>query len=62
MFDAKKYVRETAEAIGLNLPEERQAAVAEAVEAALRQVESIRDEQTPVPAPTPFDASWSDAK
>lgn len=62
MFDAKKYVRETAEVIGLNLPEERQAAVAEAVEAALRQVESIRNGHTPVPAPTPFDASWSDAK
>lgn len=62
MSDSLKYVREVAKSIGLALPEEREAAIAEAVAAALNQVEVIRVDSTPVPAPTAYDASWSEQK
>lgn len=62
MPDSLNYVREAAKAIGLKLPEDREAIVAEAVAAVLKQVDEIRAESSPPPAPTAFDASWSTKK
>lgn len=62
MPDSLNYVREVAKAIGLKLPEEREANVAEALESALKQVEVIRAETATAPVPTAFDAAWSTKK
>lgn len=62
MPDLVTMVRESAQAIGLKLPEEREPAITAAVEAALQQAEAIRTSPTPVPPPSAFDASWNTKK
>lgn len=55
-------VREAAKAIGLKLPQDREQSIAHAYETALKQADAVRATVTPVPAPTVFDAAWSEKK
>jgi hypothetical protein len=62
MQDSLTMVQEAAKAIGLKLPKEREQSIAHAWETALKQAEAVRTTPTPVPAPTAFDAAWSEKK
>lgn len=62
MQDSLTMVREAARAIGLKLPEDREESIAHAYETALKQADAVRTQPNPVPAPTVFDAAWSEKK
>ncbi len=62
MHDSLRMVRDAARAIGLTLPEEREQSIAHAWETALKQAEDVRSQPTPAPAPSAFDAAWSEKK
>lgn len=62
MQDSLTMVREAAKAVGLEIPKEREQSIAHAYETALKQTEAIRVTPTSVPAPTAFDAAWSEKK
>lgn len=60
MSEAKERVRDAARALGIEIPEDRLAQLADAWEQALAETESIRQHPNPWPSPKAFDASWSD--
>lgn len=62
MSDARERVREQANALGIEIADDRLDQLAAAWEEALAEAESIRQESNPRPKPGAFDASWSDKR
>ncbi len=62
MSEAQERVREAARALGIEIPESRLEQLSVAWEQALQETELIRQNPTPTPAPSAFDASWSEKR
>ena len=60
MSDARERVREQANALGIEIADERLDQLAAAWEEVLAEAESIRQEANAWPTPSVFDASWSE--
>lgn len=59
MSDSKVRVREITQSVGLTISDDRLEQLAQALEQALAEAEIVRQQPTPWPAPSRYDAAWS---
>lgn len=62
MSESQKRVREIAQSLGISIADDRLEALAHAWEQALSEADAVRELPTPMPAPSEFDASWSEKR
>lgn len=58
MQDAEARIHDLAKSLGIDIPEDRLAAIAENYAASLAEADAVRTEITEMPDPSPFDAAW----